>query len=54
MKKDTKEVFIAVGIVLVDFVTVGIPLAALVLAYVILAKPKWFKEMVDEVYKTGE
>jgi len=54
MNKDTKEILTAFGIVVVDLITVGIPLGSILLAYVLIAKPKWFKEMVDKVYKTGE
>jgi hypothetical protein len=50
MKKDTKEMWLAFGILIFDFVMIGIPLGACLLAYVLIWKPKWFKEKVDEVY----
>ena len=29
----------------------AIPLAALVLAYVLIARPRWFREWVEQVYR---
>ena len=41
----------AAGIVIVDLLTIGIPLAAFVAAYVILTKPAWFREWINKVYE---
>lgn len=40
----------ATAIVVIDFTVFFIPLAAIVLAYVIVARPSWFRELVDDVY----
>ncbi len=41
---------LACAIVLVDFLVVAIPVAALILGYAILARPPWFREWVDRLY----
>lgn len=51
MQKDTKEMLLAFGILIVDLIVIGIPLGACLLTYVLIFKPKWFKEKVDEVYR---
>lgn len=51
MDKETKQILLAIGIVLVDIVAFAIPLGACLLAYVLIMKPKWFKEYVLELYK---
>jgi hypothetical protein len=40
----------ALLIVVVDTVVVVIPLCAMVLAYVIVARPAWFRRWVDDLY----
>lgn len=47
----------ALAILIADLVTIGLPLAAVFLAYVLLARPKWVKRFVEELYqdeKKGE
>jgi len=39
----------ALVIVIVDTAAFAIPLAALVLAYVLIARPRWFREWVEQV-----
>ena len=41
----------ALVIVIVDTAAFAIPLAALVLAYVLIARPRWFREWVEQVYR---
>ena len=41
--------FIAIGIVILDFVTFFAPLGSIFLAYVIITKPEWFFKWVREV-----
>ena len=41
----------ALVIVIVDTAAFAIPLAALVLAYVLVARPRWFREWVEQVYR---
>ena len=47
---DTERIAIAVGLVLVDLLFFALPLTGLVAAYVILARPPWFREWVDRIY----
>jgi len=46
----TDRVSWAVAIVLVDLVAVFVPLAAVFAAYVLVARPPWFKSWVLAVY----
>ncbi len=51
------RIVIALAILIVDLVTVGVPLAAIFLAYALLARPKWLRRFVEELYqdkKKGE
>ena len=41
----------ALVIVIVDSAAFAIPLAALVLAYVLIARPRWFREWVEKLYR---
>ncbi len=38
-------------IVIVDALAFAIPLAALVIAYVLLTRPAWFRAWVDRIYR---
>ena len=40
----------ALLIVVVDAAAFAVPLAALVVAYVVLARPAWFREWVGRLY----
>lgn len=40
----------AVLIVVVDAAAFAVPLAALLIAYVLLARPPWFREWVGRLY----
>ena len=40
----------ACGIVLADLFMVVLPVAALVLAYVVIARPVWFKAWIAKIY----
>lgn len=39
-------------IVIADTLAFAIPLAALLLAYVLLARPPWFRDWVEKIYRT--
>jgi hypothetical protein len=39
-------------IVIADTLAFAIPLAALLLAYVLLARPPWFRDWVERLYRT--
>ena len=41
----------ALVIVIVDTAVFAIPLAALILAYVLIARPRWFREWVEKLYR---
>jgi hypothetical protein len=40
----------ASAVVLVDLITIGIPLTAMFAAYVLLARPAWFRDWINELY----
>lgn len=40
----------ALALVLVDIVAVFVPVAAIGLAYVVIARPPWFREWVEKLY----
>lgn len=40
----------AITLVLADIVAIFIPLAAVVGAYVVIARPPWFREWTDKLY----
>lgn len=42
---------LALLLVLGDTLVLVIPLAALLIAYVLLARPAWFRDWVDRVYR---
>ena len=41
----------ALLIVVVDTAAFAVPLAALLLAYVLLARPPWFRDWVEQLYR---
>ncbi len=45
-----ERVFIAAAVVLVDLVLFALPLTGLLAAYLILARPPWFRQWVDRLY----
>ncbi|BCX89296.1 hypothetical protein MIN45_P1668 [Methylomarinovum tepidoasis] len=47
----TKVILWTVLLMVIDEITIGIPEADLVLFYVVLARPKWFLEMIHKLYK---
>jgi hypothetical protein len=42
---------LALLIVVVDTAAFAVPLAALLLAYVLLARPAWFRDWVERLYR---
>ncbi len=46
-----KVIFWTVILMVVDEITIGIPEADLLLFYVVLARPRWFLEMMHKLYK---
>jgi hypothetical protein len=51
MKLRTK-IFISLLILAVLDMVIPIPFAAILLLYVVLDKPPWFRRMVEDVYET--
>jgi hypothetical protein len=47
----TERLIWALLIVVVDAVAFAVPLAALVIAYVVVARPAWFREWVERLYR---
>jgi hypothetical protein len=50
MDKKTRWLY-AAAIVLIDWLMVIVPLSGLLAAYILVARPPWFKQMVDELYR---
>jgi hypothetical protein len=46
----TERLVLAVAIVLVDLVVFVVPLTGLAAAWIILARPLWFREWVERLY----
>jgi hypothetical protein len=46
----TERVSLALAILLVDLAAVFVPLTGFVAAYVILARPPWFRRFVGRLY----
>jgi len=42
--------FIAIGLIVVDLALFMVPVVPLVAAYVLIARPPWFKSFVDDLY----
>ena len=42
---------LAVAVVVVDLVIVIVPLAALLAAFVLIARPPWFRAWLEELYR---
>ena len=49
----TERLVLAVAIVLVDLLVFVIPLTGLAAAWLILARPPWFREWVARLYSDG-
>lgn len=49
-----QRILVAVALVLVDLVLFAVPATALVAAYVVLARPPWFRRFVDTLYAEVE
>jgi len=50
MKSTTKFLLILIAMAIFD-VIIPIPLAVLLLIYVLYQKPVWFKDAIDDVYR---
>ena len=45
----TQRILLAVGILIADLVAFFLPLTALLLAYVIVFNPPWFKDFINSL-----
>ncbi len=45
-----ERIFWALVVVLFDAAAFAVPVAALLLAYVLLARPPWFRDWVERLY----
>jgi hypothetical protein len=50
MKTSTKILIYLIVLALFDLV-IPIPITAIILVYVLIAKPLWFKKLVSEIYR---
>lgn len=50
MSSKTKILCVIAGLGVVDAVVPGLPILALVLAYVVLNKPPWFTDLYRQIY----
>jgi hypothetical protein len=48
---DTERILLAVAIVLVDLLLFAVPLTGIAAAYVLIARPPWFREWVERLYE---
>jgi len=44
---------IAAAIILVDLAVFMVPIVPIVAAYILIARPPWFKTFIDDVYKSS-
>jgi len=49
MDLETK-VFLIILVLFLDLLAVILPITAIIIVVILSAKPKWFKEFVDELY----
>jgi hypothetical protein len=54
MRKEARELLLGIAIFFVDMAIFFIPICALLLAYVVIFKPIWFKNFIDEIYRKEE
>lgn len=50
---ETNVCLIAVAIIVVDLVVFMIPIVPIVAAYILIARPPWFKTFIDDVYRSS-
>ncbi len=41
----------AIAIILADLVAIVVPLAAILAAWVLVTRPPWFRDLVDDLYR---
>jgi len=50
---ETNVWLIAAAIIVVDLVVFMIPIVPIVAAYILIARPPWFKTFIDDVYRSS-
>ena len=50
--KITTKILIALSCMGLIDIVIPIPILGIVLIYVVLQKPPWFRDVVDEIYRT--
>jgi hypothetical protein len=45
-----ERILIAVAVVMIDLVLFALPLTGLLAAFIILARPPWFRQWVERLY----
>lgn len=50
----TERVLLAVAVVAVDLVAFAVPLVALLAAWVLIARPSWFRDFVAQLYASPD
>lgn len=50
MKTGTKTILLLIGMGIMD-VVVPVPIIGIILIYVVLQKPAWFRDLVSEIYR---
>jgi len=48
------RILIALGILLVDFAAVVVPLTAIFLSYIVIYNPPWFRKFLNDMDDTGD
>lgn len=44
---------IAAGIIAVDLALFMVPIVPFIAAYILIARPPWFKEFIDDIYASN-
>jgi hypothetical protein len=48
--KPSERWLLAVTLVIIDWIIFAIPLTGLLTAYIVLIRPAWFRQWVDQLY----
>lgn len=53
MYSERKIWLIAIGLIVLDLAVVMIPIVPAVAAYILIIRPRWFKDFVDDIYESS-
>lgn len=48
------KIFFVIAILFLDLIAFILPITAIVIVVILVAKPMWFKEFVDELYESKD